>query len=177
MTNARTALQCIAQVEVLSTDAAVGQSNNLQIMPFGLPPGHPLVLRKPDRSPFAQLEITIDYQVREVASTRRRPSYQAFLTMYMYAVSDLSGRELFAYHWHPTGVSAIRTPHFHASSTPPLILPGRPGNSDTSALVLSRVHFPTHHIELPEFVRFLITEIGVGPRRSDWDSVLARIER
>ncbi len=45
------------------------------------------------------------------------------------------------------------------------------------APVLSRIHFPTHHMELSDLIMFLITELGVGPRRPDWESVLDRIER
>jgi hypothetical protein len=106
-----------------------------------------------------------------------RPTFRASVTMYMYGVLDLTGRELFAYHWHPTGVSAVRAPHFHASSTPSVALPGRPGYPDTSELALNRVHFPTHSMGLDGLVRFLITKLGVGPRGSDWESVLDRIER
>lgn len=119
----------------------------------------------------------MEYTVFEVSDTALRPTFEAMITMYMYGILDLAGRELFAYHWHPTGVSAVRSPHFHASTTPPIVLPGRPGNPNTSELVLSRVHFPTHRIELPELVRFLITELGVGPRRTDWATVLERIEQ
>ena len=97
--------------------------------------------------------------------------------MYMYSVLDLSGRELFAYHWHPSGVSAARTPHFHASATSPIALPSRPGNPGTMELAVNRVHFPTHRMELPGLVRFLISELGVAPRRADWESVLEGIER
>ena len=97
--------------------------------------------------------------------------------MYMYGIMDLAGRELFAYHWHPTGVSAVRDPHFHASSTPPVVVSDRPGNPNTTELALNRVHFPTHRMELTELVRFLITELGVGPRRPDWETVLERASR
>lgn len=146
-------------------------------MPFGKPAGSALLLRRPDRSPYLQLEVTVLYAVRATSEVVLRPGYQSVVTMYMYAISDLSGRELFAYHWHPDGVSASRTPHFHASAMPPALLLGRPGGSETDELTLSRIHFPTHQMGVQELVRFLITELGVGPRRADWQAVLDRIER
>lgn len=116
----------------------------------------------------------MEYTVFDVSDTALHPGFEALVTMDMYGILDRSGRELFAYHWHPTGVSAIRTPHFHASSMSSAV---SPVNSNATGLVMSRVHFPTHRIELPELVRFLITELGVKPRRQDWAAVLARIEQ
>lgn len=119
----------------------------------------------------------MEYTVFDVSDTALRPGFEALVTMYMYGVLDRLGRELFAYHWHPTGVSAIGSPHFHASTTPPVLLPSQPGTPRATELVLSRIHFPTHRIELPELVRFLIVELGVRPRRQDWAAVLDRIEQ
>jgi len=108
-------------------------------------------------------------QLPYVPAQRR---YEAVETMYLYAVRDLDGRELFAYHWHPLGLSSVDTPHMHISSARPVALPTRPGSTPTGELVLSRIHFPTHYMNLSNLVRFLITELGVGPRRPDWESVL-----
>lgn len=71
----------------------------------------------------------MEYAVVGVSESALRPRFRTSTTMYMYGVLDLSGRELFAYHWHPTGVSAVRTPHFHASVTPTIALPGRSESS------------------------------------------------
>lgn len=109
------------------------------------------------------------------APAKRR--YQAAVTMYLYSVQDLNGGELFAYHWHPVGLSSVQEPHMHVSAAKPVALPNRPENMHLPEMVLSRLHFPTHKIELPQLVRFLIIELGVGPRRDDWESVLDRIEQ
>lgn len=85
----------------------------------------------------------------------------------MYAVNDLTGRELFAYHFHPSGLSPTKTPHLHWSAATPIVMPMRRGSSAVFELDMSRAHFPTHHLELAELVRFLITELGVGPGRAD----------
>jgi hypothetical protein len=176
-TYARTALLCIAQVEVLITGTAPGLANNLKFVSASDSPANLLPLRKVDRSPYLRLKVAMEYAVVSVTEVPSRPQFRTSVTMYMYSVLDLTGRELFAYHWHPSGVSAVRAPHFHASSTPSITLPGRPGSSEGTELVLSRIHFPTHRMELAELVRFLIVELGVGPRRSDWEAVLNRIGR
>jgi hypothetical protein len=134
-------------------------------------------LRRVDRTPFLQLKVAMEYAVVGVTETRLRPRFRASVSMYMYSVMDLLGRELFAYHWHPTGVSAVQEPHFHMSSIPPTILPERTGSPKVEELIMSRVHFPTHRIELNDLVRFLIVELGVGPRRPDWEAVLERSQR
>lgn len=175
-TYARSALQCIAQVEVLSTGTAPGLTNNLKFVTPNGAHANLLPLRGFDRTPYLQLNVAMEYAVVGVTEAPLHPRFRASATMYMYSVLDLTGRELFAYHWHPSGVSPVRTPHFHSSITPPVVLPSRPGYPNTVELILSRVHFPTHQIELPELVRFLITELGVQPRRADWEAALDRIE-
>jgi hypothetical protein len=172
----RGALQCIAQVEVLSTGTAPGLVNNLMFVAANDAPANLLPLRRVDRAPYLHLKVAMEYAVVGVTEPPLRPRFRTSITMYMYSVLDLTGRELFAYHWHPTGVSAVRTPHFHASTTPPVLLPSA-GNPSTTELVLNRIHFPTHRLELDGLVRFLIIELGVGPRRADWVAVLDRIER
>ena len=81
-------------------------------------------------------------------------------TGYRYEVREHDGPELVAYHWHPTGNSAITFPHVHAH-----IL--------GSAADLSKRHLPTGVVTPAEIVRCLIAELGVEPLRSDWQDVLA----
>ncbi len=40
---------------------------------------------------------------------------------------------------------------------------------------LSNLHIPTGHVTISDIVRFLIAEVGVEPRRSDWMNVLAAV--
>ena len=119
----------------------------------------------------------LDYQVLLDASGYNRPVYRAETAQYVYVVQDLNGRELFAFHWHPYGVSGVRTPHLHVSVAQNVVLPKSPGHQGDGELPLGKLHFPTHRIEPSQLVRFLITELGVGPRRADWESVLDRIEQ
>jgi hypothetical protein len=82
---------------------------------------------------------------------------------YGYELLVASGQSVLAYHWHPTGRSPVRRPHFHlhAHATP---------------LDLRRVHLPSGRVELADVIRFLITELGVRPRRRDWEAAVASAE-
>lgn len=134
------------------------------------------MLRRPDRSPHLYLKVLLDYSVILDARGHVRPGYRAEVSRYVYAVQDLSGREVFAYHWHPIGPSDVWTPHLHVSAAGTISLPHRSARQNDN-VPLGRLHFPTHRIELPELVRFLIDDLGVGPRRPDWEAILDRIER
>jgi hypothetical protein len=134
-----------------------------------------VILRRPDRSPYLQLKVSLDYSVILDASGPKRPTYRADISRYIYVVQDLNGRELFAYHWHPRGVSDVWTPHLHVSAAGNVRLPSEAQTHSGTGLSLGKLHFPTHHIELAELVRFLIIELGVGPQRQDWERVLDRL--
>jgi hypothetical protein len=173
----RNALQCVAQVEVLTSGWDVGIVNAFRVISRSTAPSGMLSLRLPDRSPFLQLKIALDYQVLLDAREYNRPLYRAEIARYLYVVHDVRGRELFAYHLHPDSVSDVWTPHLHVSVAQNVALPSGPGNRGNAELPLGKLHFPTRRIDPSQLVRFLITELGVGPRRPDWESVLDRIER
>jgi hypothetical protein len=169
---ARAALQCIAAAEVLISGTAQGFPSTLIIVPSKAPQSRFLLLRRADRTPYLQLDVSIEYAVVTLSGPSNSPRFRAEIVRYFYGVQDLAGRELFAYHWHPTGMSPVLTPHLHVSSASPIKLPARARHTDPTELLLSRLHFPTHRIDLAELARFLITEVGVGPRRPDWEQVL-----
>lgn len=74
-----------------------------------------------------------------------------------------------AYHWHLVGLSSITFPHFHLSPRlTPLDLGPRDGQ-----VALGGMHLPTGQVTFADFVRLLITEFGIQPRRTDWDAILA----
>jgi hypothetical protein len=175
--SARAALQCVARTEVLASEFGSTTPGNLIVVSSENVPAGTLLLRRPERSPFLHLKLSIEYSVVQFLDAPAQLRYEAIVTMYLYAVRDLDGRELFAYHWHPVGLSSVHRPHMHVSSARPVALPARPGSTRAAEMVLSRIHFPTHHMELSDLIMFLITELGVGPRRPDWESVLDRIER
>lgn len=98
-------------------------------------------------------------------------------TEYRYRILDPNGLEILAYHWHPAGVSPVTYPHVHLSGRlPPLALGPRGG-----AVRLGGMHLPTGGevgaVTLADVVRLLITEFGVGPRRADWERIVAEAGR
>lgn len=153
---------------------AAGRLNDLTIVSPGNVPANTVPLRTSDRAPYLLLEVSVEYSVIQIVDVPVQQRFQAVVTMYMYAVNDLTGRELFAYHFHPSGLSPIKTPHLHWSAATPIALPLRPGSSAVFELDMSRAHFPTHHLELPELIRLLIRDFGVGPRRRNWEQILER---
>src|SRR5438477_451384 len=42
---------------------------------------------------------------------------------YEYALDDRAGHEVFGYHWHPVGLSPVRTPHLHLGAGAGVALP------------------------------------------------------
>lgn len=171
------ALRCLAPVQVVTSGWQLGVSNILRVFSQGSAAPGVVQLSRADRSPLLLLKVSIDYAVMLDGSGSLRPSYRAAISRYVYVVSDLNERELFAYHWHPFGVSDVGTPHLHVSAARDIFLSTQSAHTRAEAVPLGKLHFPTHHIEPPELVRFLITELGVGPRRADWESVLDQIER
>lgn len=176
MASTRAALQCLAQVEILSGGWNFGVVNTLRVISAGTPPGV-VTLRRSDNAPILLLRVLLDYQVMLDPNAAGRSVYRAEIVRYMYVVQDLTGRELFAYHFHPQGWSNVWTPHLHISAAQNVPLPARPERQLTTILALAKLHFPTHRVELPEFVRFLIGELDVAPRRQDWETVLDGLRR
>lgn len=102
------------------------------------------------------LEVGMLYEIVETDDPQRGP-YKVTTRGYAYAVHE--GRNLAAaHHWHPTDDSSYHEPHIHI----PAIFPG--------------LHFPCGRTSLEEVVRFCIRELGVEPRRDDWEPILAMNE-
>lgn len=82
---------------------------------------------------------------------------------YRYAIDDADGREILAWHLHPRSFPGS---HLHLGSV-----------AGTMRNELTRAHIPTGVVAYAEFIRFLIRDFGVRPRRLDWESVLAALDR
>ena len=85
---------------------------------------------------------------------------------YNYNLRDSDNRILIAYHWHPAERYKVRTPHLHLGQG------AKVGRQD-----LYRVHIPTGRIAIEDLARFAIKELGVAPRRDDWEEVLSRARK
>ena len=66
------------------------------------------------------------------------------------------------YHWEPRGNSPVVIPHLHLEQAAGVI---REEVRDA--------HLPTGDVSLNAILRVLIEEVGVQPRRSDWNSILS----
>lgn len=104
------------------------------------------------------LRLLHGYQVGEETGT-----WVVHTASYAYELLLADGREIVSYHYHPTGVSPVTSPHLHAKGL-------------TAPLPLGRAHIPTGRVCIEAVVRFVITELGIEPRRPDWEAVLARGE-
>ena len=111
--------------------------------------------------------LTLDAEHRfYVVPAADRPGWwQIQLVSYQFAFRDARLGELLAYHWHPIGRSHIIHPHVHLG--PALAIPTSPA---------ANAHLPTGIITLPDVLRLAITDMGVEPRRDDWERVLAEAQ-
>lgn len=105
------------------------------------------------------LSAVLYYQL--VEATDPIGSWTARPTAYYYALEDLDGREVLAYHWHPEAQGQIAFPHLHLGA-----------GAAPQGFDLVRVHLPTGQISLEAVLRLAITDFGVHPRRPDWDEIL-----
>jgi hypothetical protein len=106
------------------------------------------------------------YPVIEYAAAPRGP-WKVRTVAYHYTVEESGdqGREMFAYHWHPQGRTAITFPHFH-------LYQGAGAIHDE----VRKAHFPTGRIAFEDVLRLVIKQFGVDPLRDDWEAILARTQ-
>jgi len=109
-----------------------------------------------------RLELTHSYYV--VPSDGEPGPWRVITAGWIYDLADSRDEPIVAFHWHPEGSGRVTRPHIHAH-----------GQHDT--VELHKLHFPTGRVSIDDVVRFLIDDLDVIPRRSDWESVLARYEQ
>ena len=80
---------------------------------------------------------------------------------YMYVIAA-GGSELLAFHWHPAGPSAVRTPHLHIGA-----------DVQAGALWLPKAHVPTGAVALGAVLDLLLGELGVRALCDDWQAATA----
>ena len=160
------AARCITDRPLVSTGSAPGDKTPTLVF---LPAGQvvPLDSRFGRRS--VGLRIQHLYRVVPVG-VRGRNRWTVESVAYIYEVFDRDERELFAYHWDPREASEswAKFPHLHVSRR----LPALPIGDGEDSLVLGKLHFPTEPIAFAALVRLLIRELGVPPRRPDWERIL-----
>ena len=119
--------------------------------------GVPVALGGPSRS---RLELQQYYRIIETG--RPDAFWMVDVVAYYYAVHDSEGREVLLYHFHPRGSSSVATPHLHLGQ-----------GAQVGRVEVRDAHLPTGVVSLSAVLRVLIEEMGVNPRRSDWESILA----
>lgn len=163
-----------ARLALLSVTTA-----HLRISPGGYEPAsapHGLTLGA-DPAPLAGpggLSVSIRHYYQLVRSDVGA-DWLAETAAYYYSLADRDGREVLAYHWHPM-TPAVTSPHLHielgAVRREVLERAGLTTAHNALRRDLAGAHLPTHQIGLTEFIRMLITQFGIPPRRRDWERLL-----
>ena len=97
-----------------------------------------------------------------IEESEQDSSWRVVVGSYSYEVHDADGSEVLLYHWHPRGNSPVVIPHLHLKQGTGVIRE-----------VVRDAHLPTGEVSLNAVLRVLIKEMGVNPRRPDWESILA----
>jgi hypothetical protein len=111
------------------------------------------------------LDVSQHFRVVIIDAPR---SIRVEVISYIYTVMTLDRIELVSYQWHPHGEGDTDFPHVHigpAMSRHDSVV--RPGEAH-------KIHLPTSEVSLADVLRLAITELGVEPRRKDWETILNR---
>jgi hypothetical protein len=114
------------------------------------------------------LTLSIQHYYALVADTthNQRNRWQAKVATYYYTLDGTDGREILAYHWHPSGRSQTTTPHLHLGA-----------GAGTLRTELMKAHLETGLVTPVALLSLVIEQCGVQPRRADWSAVLERTRR
>ena len=113
----------------------------------------PLKLRRADRS-WLYLKATQNFHVAPDPTPGRDGEFKVFTDYYAYTASESPDleTELLAWHWHP---DAHPVTHLHVG-----------GDAR-----FAKMHIPTGRVLFEDVLRFLITDLGVVPKKQDWDDI------
>lgn len=110
------------------------------------------------------LDVSQHFRVVTIDAPR---SIRIEIISYIYTIMTSDRIELVSYQWHPHGETGIDFPHVHigpAMSRRDAVV--RPGEAH-------KIHLPTGEVALADVLRLAITELGVEPRRDDWQAILS----
>lgn len=116
------------------------------------------------RSQFG-LSLKQYYRLAALTSVESHARWTVVLTSYFYEFTSLDGQAILSYHWHPDSGQRASHPHLHLDA-----------GARVGRVELQRAHFPTNLISVADIVRFAIEELGVEPRRHDWEAMLVQAE-
>jgi hypothetical protein len=138
----RKAIRCIAMAEAFSTGNAPSRRNSVLVVSAGSVPNNALLVRLRTRGESLSLKVLLDYMVVQDMTGPGSRAFRVEMLTYSYRLIDREENEVFAYHWHPDGLSPNREPHLHVSSRPLLYVGGR-GRDAQHELAIDKAHFPT----------------------------------
>jgi len=93
-------------------------------------------------------------------SRERRWKVRTLGYRYHVMLSDLT--EVALWHWHPSGKSSYKDPHFHVGVA----------QLEAGAVVRRAKHNPSGRIAFEQVLLQLLAEYGVKPARDDWETCL-----
>lgn len=108
------------------------------------------------------LDLLFRIWYRVVSAERERGPWRIETLAYSHRLETTDAREIVAYHWHPGRSSEITYPHLHIGA-----------GIGVDLGILDKTHIPTGRVALEDLLRFAIVEVGVEPRRSNWEEILA----
>ena len=111
----------------------------------------------------SELSVKVALRYRIVPEAVPGGGWIVQIVSYIYALADVVGVEFVAYQWDPYGRSPVTWPNVHLGPALGLILRR-----------FMRAHLPTGPVALQDVIRVVITDLGVVPRRPDWELVLER---
>lgn len=129
-------------------------------------PARTLTLVHTIPSPHGRVTIIIQHAFLLIHDQSRaaREQWIVRTTGYDYRLDAADGREILAYHWHPSGLSHEHRPHLHIGAGYGAIRPE-----------WRKAHLLTGPLSPAALLELCITQLGVPPRRSDWSAVFSRL--
>ena len=113
----------------------------------------------------ARVALTVAHWYRLEEYIGVREPWRVQTTGYDYRLDGADGREIASYHWHPEGASHVVSPHLHLGA-----------GAGALRRELTRAHFPTGWVMLPEVLRLAVETFSVRPLRRDWSAILDRAQ-
>jgi hypothetical protein len=134
---------------------------------------HTLVLNDADRinlNGARDLSITVSHDYEIIENPEGEQPWRCHSRGYIYHVYE-GGRPIYGWHWHPGLGTDITYPHVH-----PYLLDVCEEDACAMEILnfrsMAKVHLPTGRVSLEGVVRFLIRDLGVQPRLSQYREIL-----
>lgn len=77
---------------------------------------------------------------------------------------EQTGKEVITFHWERGMTNPVPYPHVHFGFT----------NGDGNSIIQRKSHVPSGRVAVEDVTYFLISELGVHPRKADWRDILAQ---